>query len=99
MKRRFSRNMASRPPQYQTGWPWSATLRASGTQLRDLLISKGPLDRLDHSSNFESFGYKMGIDATRPIANEGHDREWPEALEMDEGVKARVDAMWNELGL
>ncbi len=66
---------------------------------RDLLISKGPLDRLDHSSNFESFGFKMGIDATRPIANEGHDREWPESLEMDADVKSRVDAMWNELGL
>ncbi|MCG2807217.1 MAG: menaquinone biosynthesis decarboxylase [Coriobacteriia bacterium] len=66
---------------------------------RDILISKGPLDRLDHSSNHESFGFKMGIDATRPIANEGHDREWPEALEMDADVKARVDAMWNELGL
>jgi len=66
---------------------------------RDILISKGPLDRLDHSSNFESFGFKMGIDATRPIANEGHEREWPEALEMDAEVKARVDAMWSELGL
>ncbi|PKQ15471.1 MAG: menaquinone biosynthesis decarboxylase [Actinobacteria bacterium HGW-Actinobacteria-7] len=66
---------------------------------RDLLISKGPLDRLDHSSNFESFGFKMGIDATRPIPGEGHEREWPEALEMDAQVKARVDAMWSELGL
>lgn len=66
---------------------------------RDILISKGPLDRLDHSSNYESFGFKMGIDATRPIANEGHEREWPEALEMDAEVKARVDAMWSELGL
>jgi 4-hydroxy-3-polyprenylbenzoate decarboxylase len=66
---------------------------------RDILISKGPLDRLDHSSNYESFGFKMGIDATRPIANEGHKREWPEALEMDAEVKARVDAMWGELGL
>jgi len=66
---------------------------------RDILISKGPLDRLDHTSNYESFGFKMGIDATRPIANEGHEREWPEALEMDAEVKARVDAMWGELGL
>jgi len=66
---------------------------------RDILISKGPLDRLDHSSNFESFGFKMGIDATRPIPNEGHEREWPEALEMSPEVKARVDAMWDELGL
>lgn len=66
---------------------------------RDILISKGPLDRLDHTSNYESFGFKMGIDATRPIANEGHERDWPEALEMDADVKARVDAMWDELGI
>ncbi len=66
---------------------------------RDILISKGPLDRLDHSSNLESFGYKMGIDATRPLPGEGHEREWPESLEMPAEVKARVDAMWDELGL
>jgi len=66
---------------------------------RDILVSKGPLDKLDHSSNFESFGFKMGIDATRPLPGEGHEREWPEALEMDAEVKARVDAMWSELGL
>ncbi len=66
---------------------------------RDILISKGPLDRLDHTSNYESFGFKMGIDATRPIANEGHEREWPEALDMSADVRARVDAIWDELGL
>jgi 4-hydroxy-3-polyprenylbenzoate decarboxylase len=66
---------------------------------RNILISKGPLDRLDHSSNLQSFGYKMGIDATRPLAGEGHDRGWPDALAMSPDVKARVDAMWEELGL
>jgi 4-hydroxy-3-polyprenylbenzoate decarboxylase len=66
---------------------------------RDILISKGPLDRLDHSSNFQSFGFKMGIDATKPLANEGHDREWPDAMVMSPEVKGRVDAMWGELGL
>lgn len=66
---------------------------------RDILMSKGPLDRLDHSSNFESFGYKMGIDATRPLPGEGHEREWPEALEMTSEVKARVDELWGSLGL
>lgn len=66
---------------------------------RDILISKGPLDRLDHASNFESFGFKMGIDATKPLPGEGHEREWPESIEMDPEVKARVDAMWGELGL
>jgi 4-hydroxy-3-polyprenylbenzoate decarboxylase len=66
---------------------------------RDVMITKGPLDRLDHSSNHESFGYKMGIDATKPFPNEGHEREWPDALEMSPEVKVRVDAMWDELGL
>ncbi|MDO9556230.1 MAG: menaquinone biosynthesis decarboxylase [Coriobacteriia bacterium] len=66
---------------------------------RDILISKGPLDRLDHSSNYESFGYKMGIDATRPLPGEGHTREWPEPMKMTLEVKARVDAMWGEIGL
>jgi 4-hydroxy-3-polyprenylbenzoate decarboxylase len=66
---------------------------------RDILISKGPLDRLDHSSNLQSFGYKMGIDATRPVENEGHDRGWPDALEMTDEVKARVDSLWEGLGL
>ncbi len=66
---------------------------------RDVLISKGPLDRLDHSSNYESFGFKMGIDATRPIPGEGHEREWPESLEMSPEIRKRVDEMWGELGL
>lgn len=66
---------------------------------RDILITKGPLDRLDHSSNYQSFGYKMGIDATKPIANEGHEREWPDSLVMNAEVKARVDALWEEFGL
>jgi 4-hydroxy-3-polyprenylbenzoate decarboxylase len=66
---------------------------------RDVLISKGPLDRLDHSSNYQSFGYKMGIDATKPLPGEGHEREWPDSLEMSAEVKARVDELWDELGL
>ena len=66
---------------------------------RNILITKGPLDRLDHSSTMQSFGYKMGIDATKPFPNEGHDRGWPDALEMSPDVKARVDALWKDLGL
>lgn len=66
---------------------------------RGILLSKGPLDRLDHSSNFESFGYKMGIDATKPLPGEGYLREWPDALEMTQEVKQRIDEMWGDLGL
>ncbi len=66
---------------------------------RDILISKGPLDRLDHASNMESFGFKMGIDATKPLPGEGHTRGWPDALEMSEDVKHRIDELWERLGL
>lgn len=66
---------------------------------RDVLISKGPLDRLDHSSSYESFGFKMGIDATKPLPGEGHLREWPDALEMSPEVKARIDELWEGFGL
>lgn len=66
---------------------------------RDVLITKGPLDRLDHSSSYESFGFKMGIDATKPLPGEGHLREWPDALEMSPEVKARIDELWEGLGL
>jgi 4-hydroxy-3-polyprenylbenzoate decarboxylase len=66
---------------------------------RSVMITKGPLDQLDHSSPYERFGYKMGIDATKPLPEEGHPREWPEALVMSPEVKARIDALWPELGL
>jgi 4-hydroxy-3-polyprenylbenzoate decarboxylase len=66
---------------------------------RDVLISKGPLDRLDHSSNLESYGFKMGIDATKPLPGEGHTRRWPDALEMADEVTVRVDELWGDLGL
>jgi 4-hydroxy-3-polyprenylbenzoate decarboxylase len=67
--------------------------------VRDVLVSKGPLDVLDHSSPHERFGHKMGIDATKPLPEEGHGREWPEELEMDPDVVRRVDELWEELGL
>lgn len=66
---------------------------------RAIMITKGPLDQLDHSSQFERFGYKMGIDATKPMPEEGHTREWPDAMVMTPEVKARIDELWPELGL
>jgi 4-hydroxy-3-polyprenylbenzoate decarboxylase len=41
----------------------------------------------------------MGIDATRKWKEEGFDREWPAKIVMDEATKARVDAMWKDLGI
>jgi 4-hydroxy-3-polyprenylbenzoate decarboxylase len=40
----------------------------------------------------------MGIDATNKWPGET-DREWGRAIAMSPDVKAKVDAMWGELGL
>jgi 4-hydroxy-3-polyprenylbenzoate decarboxylase len=66
---------------------------------RDIMVVKGPLDALDHSSNTPKFGSKMGIDATKKWPEEGHTREWPDDIEMDEDTKRMVDAKWKEYGL
>ena len=65
----------------------------------DLEIVHGPLDVLDHSSPMAKWGAKLGIDATKTWPEEGHSREWPEEIEMTKDVKARVNYMWNSLGL
>jgi 4-hydroxy-3-polyprenylbenzoate decarboxylase len=43
-------------------------------------------------------GGKMGLDATNKWPGETQ-REWGTPIVMDEAVKAKVDAMWGELGL
>jgi len=66
---------------------------------RDVLAVEGPLDVLDHSSPHPLWGGKIGIDATKKLPEEGHDREWPPDMEMSAEVKARIDALWPSLGL
>jgi 4-hydroxy-3-polyprenylbenzoate decarboxylase len=66
---------------------------------RDLVLSKGPLDALDHSSPQPRFGTRMGIDATKKFPEEGHGREWPEALVMDASVVDLVNRRWKEYGI
>jgi 4-hydroxy-3-polyprenylbenzoate decarboxylase len=66
---------------------------------RDIQFTMGPVDSLDHASRLPNYGSKMGIDATRKWKAEGFTRPWPEMLEMDAGVKAKVDAMWKKLGI
>ncbi|OGR39696.1 MAG: menaquinone biosynthesis decarboxylase [Desulfovibrionales bacterium GWA2_65_9] len=66
---------------------------------RDVAILEGPLDALDHASPLAFYGGKMGIDATKKGPEDGHHREWPSTLHMDAGVKAKVDALWGQLGL
>jgi 4-hydroxy-3-polyprenylbenzoate decarboxylase len=66
---------------------------------RDIQFTLGPIDSLDHASRLPNYGSKMGIDATRKWAAEGFTRPWPPMIEMDATTKARVDAIWNKLGL
>jgi 4-hydroxy-3-polyprenylbenzoate decarboxylase len=66
---------------------------------RDVRFTMGPIDVLDHASRAFTYGSKMGIDATTKWKEEGFDREWPARIEMDPDTKARVDALWGELGI
>ncbi len=66
---------------------------------RDVVMVDGPLDALDHASPLAFYGGKMGIDATKKGPEDGHNRPWPASLRMSPAVKARIDAVWNELGL
>lgn len=65
---------------------------------RDVVISEGPLDDLDHAANFPRYGAKMGIDATRKGREEGMMRDWPEELFMSGEIKRLVDRRWQEYG-
>jgi 4-hydroxy-3-polyprenylbenzoate decarboxylase len=66
---------------------------------RDLVLSDGPLDALDHSSPLPRYGTRLGVDATRKGPDEGHTRPWPDPLVMDDAVKTLVDGRWREYGI
>ena len=66
---------------------------------RDVIVTEGPLDVLDHSSPQPLWGGKMGIDATQKGPAEGHLREWPPDVEMSAEVRTRIDQLWPQLGL
>jgi 4-hydroxy-3-polyprenylbenzoate decarboxylase len=65
---------------------------------RDVVLSEGPLDHLDHSPTLQFVGGKIGIDATAKGPAEGT-REWPDEIEMSEEVRALVDRRWKEYGI
>jgi 4-hydroxy-3-polyprenylbenzoate decarboxylase len=39
----------------------------------------------------------MGLDGTRKLPEEGFARDWPKVMEMDEGTKRKMDALWARL--
>jgi 4-hydroxy-3-polyprenylbenzoate decarboxylase len=65
---------------------------------RDVVITEGPLDHLDHAPTLQFFGGKLGIDATAKGPLEGT-REWPPEIEMSGEVRALVDRRWDEYGI
>jgi 4-hydroxy-3-polyprenylbenzoate decarboxylase len=76
---------------------WALTTRVDPA--RDtLLVENTPIDYLDFASPVSGLGSKMGIDATNKWPGETA-REWGTPIVMAADVKARVDALWNDLGL
>ena len=76
---------------------WAMTTRMD--PVRDtVLVENTPIDYLDFASPVSGLGGKMGMDATNKWPGET-DREWGRPIRMDDAVRARVDAMWGELGL
>ncbi|MDB5798133.1 MAG: ubiD [Paucimonas sp.] len=76
---------------------WAITTRVD--PLRDtVLVDNTPIDYLDFASPVSGLGSKMGIDATNKLPGETS-REWGTPLRMSGEVSARVDAMWESLGI
>jgi 4-hydroxy-3-polyprenylbenzoate decarboxylase len=76
---------------------WAITTRVD--PVRDtMLVDHTPIDTLDFASPVAGLGGKMGIDATNKMPGETQ-REWGRPIAMDAAVKARVDALWGDLGL
>jgi 4-hydroxy-3-polyprenylbenzoate decarboxylase len=66
---------------------------------RDMLVVEGPVDALDHAAPWFAYGSKVGFDATRKWEGEGQVRPWPDAIVMDDAVRALVDRRWSEYGI
>ncbi|MBJ56083.1 MAG: 4-hydroxy-3-polyprenylbenzoate decarboxylase [Gammaproteobacteria bacterium] len=76
---------------------WAMTTRMDPS--RDtVLIDNTPIDYLDFASPVSGLGSKMGMDATNKWPGET-DREWGTPISMDPEVKARIDALWDQLGI
>ncbi|MCO6503908.1 MAG: 4-hydroxy-3-polyprenylbenzoate decarboxylase [Snodgrassella sp.] len=76
---------------------WAITTRMD--PVRDTsLIDHTPIDYLDFASPISGLGGKMGLDATNKWPGETH-REWGRIIHKDPQIIARVDAMWQDLGL
>ena len=76
---------------------WAMTTRMD--PVRDtMLIQNTPIDYLDFASPVSGLGGKMGLDATNKWPGETQ-REWGRTMAMSADVKARMDALADNLGL
>lgn len=66
--------------------------------LRDIQMTKGPVDDLDDAAELQAYGGKMGIDATRKWASEGYTRSWPARVTTTEAAGRRAAEIWARLG-
>lgn len=76
---------------------WAITTRMD--PVRDtVMIENTPIDYLDFASPVAGLGSKMGLDATNKMPGETN-REWGNPIVMDTSVKAKVDQLWDQLGI
>jgi len=76
---------------------WAMTTRMDPA--RDtVMVENTPIDYLDFASPVSGLGSKIGLDATNKWKGETA-REWGRPILMDEAVRRRVDALWEELGI
>ncbi len=76
---------------------WAMTTRMD-PQRDSVFIENTPIDYLDFASPVSGLGSKVGFDATNKWPGET-DRQWGKPITMDEEVKARIDELWQELGI
>jgi 4-hydroxy-3-polyprenylbenzoate decarboxylase len=65
--------------------------------LRDIQMTKGPVDDLDDAADLPAYGGKMGIDATKKWASEGYTRSWPTRIATTDDVGRRAADIWSRI--
>jgi 4-hydroxy-3-polyprenylbenzoate decarboxylase len=76
---------------------WALTTRVD--PVRDtMMVENTPIDYLDFASPVSGLGSKMGLDATNKWPGETQ-REWGRTITMQAEVQARMDQLYQDLGL
>ena len=71
-----------------------------GVDLRDFShVTWKFFNNTDPRRDILLFDAGVVIDATKKGPGQGHDREWPDEIDMDDETKQRVDTLWPKLGI